>query len=212
MQNTNYEAGDIVNYDKKDYRVVENRIIHGKEKKKLLIALNVMSLVMIILVMVLYAVMSGFINNASTDTQEITWWLFGIIYFVSFVLFIIMHELIHGASYYIFGKVPLKNIKFGTALKSGMAYCISLVPNKVSTSRISLMMPIYLLVIPVFLAALFTQNTFVAFLSAIFFSGSAGDIWYMWSLRKDDKDKYIVETLPDADGYEIGYYLLEEKK
>ncbi len=92
----------------------------------------------------------------------------------------------------------------------GMAYCISTVPNTVRTSRISLMMPIYVIIIPMAIISVLTGNKYLAILTAAFFSGSAGDLWYMWTLRKYSKDLYILEEEPVDKEYEIGYYVLEK--
>lgn len=110
----------------------------------------------------------------------------------------------------LFGKVPKKDIAFGVVLKSGVAYCISKIPVTVKASRLSLMMPVYIICIPLYIIAIIFNNVGLALYTVVLFSGSVGDIYYMWKLRKTDKNLYMFEKMPSKTGYEIGYLLFKK--
>jgi len=129
---------------------------------------------------------------------------------VSFIAFIIVHELLHGISFVLFGKVGFKNIQYGIVLKSGVAYCISLVPVRVWASRLSLMMPVYAVCLPMYIYSLLAQDFLFTIVALLFFTGSVGDIYYMWKLRKTNKDLYMFEEAPTSKGYKIGYLLFKK--
>ena len=212
MVDKNTKIGDIVTYGENQYKVTDNRITKGKDKKKAFIAINVIAILLIPATFILYIV-SLIITGINSQSFEFgisdTLIRFGI-FLVSFLVFIVVHEYVHYLTYRYLGKTPKDKLKFGVVLKSGMAYCISLVPNTIKASRLSLMMPFYVLVVPIIIIAIILQNGFLMLLAAMFASGSGGDIWYMWTLRKDSKDKYIIEAMPEGDGYEIGYVVMEK--
>ncbi|MBN2879160.1 MAG: DUF3267 domain-containing protein [Clostridia bacterium] len=207
-----YKQGDIIEYGQNRFTVLENRIAAGKEKANKIILINAVAILLIILV---YALYIPFRVMMGTPAEEFSFGakdflIYLAAFFASFIVFVVAHEYVHYLSYRIWGKVPKEKLKFGLVVKSGMAYCISLEPTTVKESRTSLMMPIYVLVLPVMALAFALQNGFLVFLSAMFFSGSAGDLWYMWTMRKDGRDKYVIENMPKNGEYELGYLLLEK--
>lgn len=206
------KTGDSVTYGQSNYKVIDNRITKDKNKTKILILINVISLLIAFGVYILYILSSAMIGVKEQVVQfdfiDMIIYLF--VFVAAYVLFIIAHEYVHYLTYRYAGNIPKDKLKFGIVLKSGMAYCISLEPTTVKASRLSLMMPFYVLVIPLIIISVLTQNGFLAFLSALFAGGSAGDIWYMWTLKKDSREKYIIEAMPSGKGYEIGYLLLDK--
>lgn len=214
MNEVNMKKDETVEYGQTQYKVVENKIIQGKTKKQAFVAINVLALVLMGMVFVIYYIA---INIMGVNSQSGEFGLVDMIaYFVGtiaiFLLFICVHELVHYYTYHILGKTPKDKLKFGIVPKMGMAYCIALEPNTLKASRLSLMMPVYLLVVPTIILAIALQSGYVAFLAALFASGSGGDIWYMWTLRKESEDKYIIESMPEGKEYEIGYLVLEKIK
>ena len=206
--------GDTAKYFNEEYIVLKNEIVIGKNKRKALITINLISFALIIITWIIYVTALGVLG---IHGQKLTIGFPSLILYIAcfivfYVLFIIAHEYVHYLTYRIFGKVKKENLKFGIVIKSGMAYCISLQPNTVKISRLSLMMPLYILVIPALILAVIFQYGFAAFMCALFASGSAGDLWYVWTLRKYPKEKYIIESLPSDLGYEIGYVVMDLKK
>ena len=211
MTEKNLKTGDAVTYEQDDYIVVENKITKDTEKQRTLIHINVLAISLIVLTYLVYFTAVNIIGvdekmSVLSFTQLL---IYALAFLISFIIFIVAHEYVHYLAYRFFGKIPKYKLKFGLVLKSGMAYCIALEPVTIKASRLSLMMPIYLLVIPSLIAAIVLQNGFIVFLTAMFASGSGGDLWYIWTLRKYSADKYIIEAMPDKSGYEIGYLVLD---
>jgi len=133
-----------------------------------------------------------------------------IVFLFSFFIFIVIHELLHGLAFMLFNKNKKNELKFGLVLKSGLAYCISTVPVRVGPSRLSLMMPVYVVCIPLYLFAMISGDIWLIVMAVFFLSGSTGDFYYMWKLRSTNKDLYIYEVMPTKTGYEIGYLLYKK--
>ena len=142
-------------------------------------------------------------------THEIDIILLFILIF-GFFPYIVIHELLHGLAFVIFNKTSWKDLKFGIVIKSGMAYCISTVPVKVNPARLSLMMPIYLFCIPMMIFGIILNEVHIVLFSFLYFTGSTGDLYYMWKLRKTSKEFYMFEEMPTKSGYEVGYLLYKK--
>lgn len=212
MNEINLKPGQTVSYNNSEYQVIENRILKGKAKNSAMLIMGVVSFLLIPAVMLIYFIV---LNVMGVHGQQFEFGMtnalvYMVIIIISFVLFIVAHEYVHYLTYRYIGKTEKDKIKFGLALKTGMAYCIALSPNTIKVSRLSLMMPFYVLVIPFIILAVALQSGLLIFIAALFASGSAGDFWYMWTLRKDSKDKYIIESVPQDSEYDIGYIVLEK--
>ena len=213
MNEKSAKPGDILEYDGVQYKVIENRIKQGKEKRKVIIDLNLLAFPIVILVFAFLYFLLALLNDGVLPPINLSIGGFIIdmlIIFASFIVYAAIHEFAHYLAYKIIGNTKKANMKIGIAPKSGMAYCIALSPNTVRASRWSLMMPIYTLIIPLSVIAVILQSTFFIFLVSLYASGSAGDIWYMWTMRKDTPDKYIIEALPESSEYDVGYLVMEK--
>ncbi len=129
---------------------------------------------------------------------------------VLFTLYVVVHEWIHGVAFRLFNKNTKEQVKFGVSFKSALAYCISTIPVQVPAARLSLMMPVYVVCLPLFTIAFITNSVWLALLASYYISGSVGDFYYMWKLRKSTKNQYMYELMPTRSGYEIGYLLFEK--
>ena len=201
------EVGSVRTFETGTFEVVENNIIKNKDKNRFIIKLNLYALLFsaIGIVLTFLVIPKGItISIGGLDL------IFMALYFLSFLVFIVVHEWLHGISFRIWNKNTKEQIKFGIVLKSGMAYCISTIPVKVGPSRISLMMPVYAVCIPMYILALVFQDVALGILAILFLSGSVGDFYYMWKLRKTNKDLYMYEEMPSNTGYEVGYILYKK--
>jgi len=196
--------GETYSFSNGEYLLQEDHILKTKEKNPFLIKLNIWAIVFIIVGIALTYVF--FWGNVLVTINP-----FGaILYMLALFIFIIIHELLHGISFVLFSKNKWSTMKFGVSVKSGVAYCISLVPIKIPRARLSLMMPIYVVCLPVYVYALVTGNFALATLGVLLASGSVGDFYYMWKLRAISKSLYMYEELPTKTGYEIGFYVFEK--
>ena len=201
------EKGEVLHFNGEDFLLVENQIVEESKKKTVTILLNVFAIIGIIPLFVLHFVLT--VPNAiSIEIVDLLYFLF---VYLGFFVYIVIHELLHGAAFHFFGKVEKKDIKFGVVWKSAMAYCISTVPVSVKASRLSLMMPVYVVCIPMYIIGIVLNIQVLCIGSILYLSGSVGDFYYMWKLRKAKKDQYMMEIIPTKSGYEIGYLLMEKK-
>ena len=199
-------VGDIFTFNEVNYELLENNIIPRKKKTKFLIYMNLSAW----LVVATGLIISMFVFKSGSFEFSLKSLLILSVYLIGFLLFAVIHELLHGGAFMLFGKVPKKDIAFGVVLKSGVAYCISKIPVTVRASRLSLMMPIYVICIPLYILAIIYNNFGLGIYAIILFSGSVGDIYYMWKLRNTDKNLYMFENMPNKSGYEIGYLLFKK--
>ena len=206
------EIGSIREFDDGIYEVVEDNIIPEKKKKSFILLLNLEVILFIIVLGVLSLFIFGTefsvdIDN-TTDIYIAYAGLAGVLF--SFLLYVVIHELLHGWAFKLFNKNSKQQLKFGIIFKSGMAYCISTIPVKVDAARLSLMMPIYVICLPMYIIAIITQTSWLGYVAVLFASGSVGDFYYMWKLRKTSKDLYMYEEMPTKSGYEVGYVLYKK--
>lgn len=195
-------------YNNEEYLVKDEVFISKDKQKSFVLQLNLYAILTVIILIMTTGI---FFNEGTIKIDSSSSYLLDtILFFGSFILYIVVHELLHGLAFILFGKVSIKDIKFGVILKSGMAYCISTVPVKVNAARISLMMPVYVVCIPLYVYAFITHSFLLAILAILFFSGSVADIYYLWKLRKTNKNYYMYEKPPTKNGYEIGYILYEK--
>lgn len=200
------QVGDIYTFKNVNYKLLENNIIPKRSRTKFMVWLNISALVLIFVGIGIHlAIFSSASFKISTSSLFVL-----TIYIAGFFLFVVVHELLHGIAFRFFGKISKEDIVFGVKLKSGVAYCVSKIPVSVYASRLSLMMPVYVICLPLYVLSFILGDVWLGMYAILLFSGSVGDIYYMWKLRKEDKDYYMYETMPTESGYEIGYLLFKK--
>jgi len=199
-------VGDKFLFNEVEYELLENNIVSRKKKKKFLIYMNLSAWLVITIGVIINLII---FRTGSIEITLKSVFILGA-YLIGFIVFAVIHELLHGGAFMLFGKVPKKDIAFGVVLKSGVAYCISKIPVSVKASRLSLMMPVYVICTPLYIIAIIFNNFGLGLYAVILFSGSVGDFYYMWKLRSTDKNLYMFENMPNKTGYEIGYLLFKK--
>ena len=204
------ESDSVYEFDNVEYVLIEDNVVSKKDKKRTLMLINVFAMVIVV---VLTASTFVLLYNGQT---VYTFGILDLIVFtlllMSFLPYIVIHEWLHGVAFRIFNKNDKSQINFGIVWKNLMAYCISTVPVEVRAARLSLMMPVYVVCIPLYILGVALDNVWIAFIAIFYLSGSAGDFYYLWKLRKTDKTLYMHEKNPTSDGYEIGYLLFDKKE
>ena len=144
----------------------------------------------------------GFIGLHGIDGLGITWSYFTLI--IAVLLGVLVHELIHGISWVIFGRQPFSAIKFGFQWKSLTPYAHLKEPVDVNPYRVGAFMPGLLLgILPYFLSlALGDGNLF--WFSLIHTSAAGGDWLILWLIRSV-KSSTLVEDHPTN----AGCYVIE---
>ena len=202
------QVGDIYTFKEVNYELLENSIVPRKKNTKFMGMLIISSLLLIFVGVGIH--LAIFSSGRGSFEISVSSLIVFAIYIVGYFLFIIVHELLHGVSFRIFGKVSKEDIVFGVILKSGLAYCVSKIPVTVYASRLSLMMPVYVICLPLYILSIILGDVWMGIYAILLFSGSVGDIYYLWKLRKKDKDYYMYETMPTKSRYEIGYLLFKK--
>lgn len=200
------EIGNIYKFNDIEYELVEDNIVKESKKKSFMIWLNIAGLIMTAFLVVIHLILFPIEINIEIDNVLLVWFLA----ILAFLVYIVIHELLHGFAFLVFGKIGKGNLKFGMVLKSGAAYCISKIPVKVNASRISLMMPVYVVCIPLYIVSILIDSSWLGIYALFLFSGSIGDLYYMFKLRKTSKDLYMYEEMPTKTGYEMGYLLFKK--
>lgn len=196
------EIGSIREFSNGRYELIEDHIIPEKDKRSFMIKLNVYTILATVIGAAIIVLLYSKDINVNLTVLAIL--CFG------FLPFIVIHELLHGFAFMLFNGEKWDKLKFGLVLKSGVAYCISTVPVKIRASRLSLMMPVYAFCLPMMIIGIVIGNFPLVLFGWLYMTGSSGDVYYMWKLRKTSTEYYMFEEMPTASGYEIGYCLYKK--
>lgn len=107
-----------------------------------------------------------------------------IVFVVSFIVLIVVHELIHGICWSIFTPNHFKDVRFGLMKPSMTPYCTCLVPLKKSHYIFGSVMPLILLGIVPIIIAIVADNPTLLFIGVLMSASAAGDILIIWNLAR----------------------------
>jgi len=129
-------------------------------------------------------------------------------FFLTLIVGIVLHELIHGVFFAIFTKHKFKSIKFGfmPASKLFTPYCHCKEPLKINQYRICGIMPLIILGIIPAIISLFTGNLFLFCIGIFFTAAAAGDVLIIQKTLKEEKDSLLFDHPSEA-----GYYIYRLK-
>ena len=117
---------------------------------------------------------------------------------------VIIHELIHGVSWRIFGKKPPSAIRYGFQLKTLTPYAHCTEPMDSRAYRLGAAMPGLLLGVLPWLAALRPQATVPLFIFGLIFTLAAlGDAMILWILRGVAPEAQVIDHPSRAGCYVI---------
>lgn len=160
------------------------------------------SFLMFIVPFVVFAIINFALKRQLLLTDKV--YLDVIISIVMLAALLVFHELIHALGAILFGKLSVKDIKFGANLKQAMLYCHMKKPMKVNAYRASILLPVIVTgIIPLIISAIF-GNIFLVAVFSLMVSGGAADIIMFFSLAQIDKDT-LVEDHPKAPAYYLLY-------
>lgn len=124
--------------------------------------------------------------------------LFSIAIVIVLLAGIVVHELIHGATFALFAKHGFKSIKFGILLKMLTPYCHCKEPLRVKEYIVGAIMPAIILGLLPGIIAIFIGDVFLL-IFAIFFTGAAaGDFMIINLIWKEDKDTMVLDHPSEA--------------
>lgn len=133
-------------------------------------------------------------------------------FIVYLVLWLFLHEIVHGIAFMLFPKVDWKKVVFGAKLESGIFYCMCKQPISKKVILTSLLAPLVLIGIVTLIIALIYNLPTLAFLSLFNVSGAVGDI--LMTIMFLQLPKTIEYTdLDDCEGFVVlSNDNLEDKK
>lgn len=142
-----------------------------------------------------------FVLLHGADNLATTW---GSILVIVVLLGIVVHELIHGISWVIFGNKPFSAIKFGFQWKTITPYAHLREPVEVNAYRIGGFMPGFALGIVPYILSLVLGDGNLFWFSLVHTAAAGGDWLILWLIR-DVKSGTLVEDHPSN----AGCYVLE---
>ena len=127
-------------------------------------------------------------------------WCLGLVLVVAGI---VVHELIHGATWACFAKRGWKSISFGVIWKMLTPYCHCDEPMHIPAYMIGAMMPCFVLgVLPAIVALIVGSLPMLAW-GVFFIASAAGDIWMTWLLTKEDSKRLVLDHPSEA-----GFYVM----
>ena len=160
--------------------------------------------IIVMFIMVPVAILQFVIFNIVHSTKGLaTTWNFMIL--VTIVLIgVVVHELIHGISWMVFGHKPFSAIKFGFQWKTLTPYAHLKEPVEVNAYRIGAFMPGIILGILIYILSVVFGDGNLFWFSLIHTSASGGDWLILWLIR-NVKSGTLVEDHPTN----AGCYVIE---
>ena len=116
---------------------------------------------------------------------------------------VVVHELIHGVSWTIFGKKPRRAIKYGFKLKTLTPYAHCTEPMDARAYRLGAAMPGLLLGLLPWLAGLVTGDGATLLFGLLFTLAALGDAMILWLLRHVAPDAQVIDHPTRAGCYVI---------
>lgn len=142
-----------------------------------------------------------FIMVNGTEKLEPTW--NSVILFVVVLLGVVLHELIHGITWAIFGHKPFSAIKFGFQWKTFTPYAHLKEPVDVSAYRIGAFMPGFLLGILTYILSLLLGDGNLFWFSLVHTAASGGDWLILWLIRNVKAGMQVEDHPTNAGCYVI---------
>ena len=143
--------------------------------------------------------------NKTTEQDAPLW---GILTMVLFIVFIVVHELIHGITWSLGMKGGFKNVEFGFIVQYMTPYCTCKVPMSKTRYILGSMMPCITLGILPCIASYFTGNAFLLAIGVMMIFAAGGDLLVTQMIlthKYEGKDRLFVDHPT-----EIGLALFEK--
>src|SRR5512134_3970049 len=123
---------------------------------------------------------------------------------IAVLLGIVIHELIHGISWVIFGHKPFSSIKFGFQWQTFTPYAHLKEPVEVNAYRLGAFLPGFILGILTYILSLVFGNGDLFWFSLVHTSAAGGDWLVLWLIRHVNAGMQVEDHPTNA-----GCYVLE---
>lgn len=114
------------------------------------------------------------------------------------IVFTVLHELVHGATWKVFGKVSWADIEFGVKWKYLAPYAHSKAPIVARAYRAGVVAPLIVVGLLPYAVALVIGDGLLALLGAVMISGAVGDLTVLWVMRSVDDDAQVLDHPENA--------------
>lgn len=131
----------------------------------------------------------------------------GIAFVAILMLGMVVHELIHGATWACFAKRGFKSISYGVIWKYLTPYAHCDEPMHIRPYQLACLMPCFLLGIVPSVVSLFTGSFPWLFFGLLYIAAAAGDIWMAWLLQKENPQSTVLDHPSEA-----GFYIYDEEE
>lgn len=158
-----------------------------------LLVLNVLAVVLVCCMVFITYLITGtmsFIENINLMS------------FIILILWMFLHEILHGVGFFCLGKVKAKNIVFGAELEKGIFYCMC--KQKISKLNIlvALVFPLFFIGILTYVLGIIINNDLLIFLSIVNIAGATGDILMIIDIIMMPKKMFYLD-LDDTTSFTI---------
>lgn len=143
------------------------------------------------------------------------------ILFLIMLLYLALHELLHGVGYLI-GGTKRENISYGIALEKGILYCMAYQELTKKNILISLQMPFVVIGVITYILGYFLNIPLLIWLSIINLIGASMDLMmflYIWRLPKDtvysesgEPDQFVLISKEDLTKKKSIYFKIVDVK
>ncbi|VEG99100.1 Protein of uncharacterised function (DUF3267) [Slackia heliotrinireducens] len=141
---------------------------------------NMFAIVFLIPVAIVGMVLFFLVNKESANFDGIPF----LVFILLFLVLVVVHELIHGASWALFTKGHFKDIEFGLMKKYLTPYCTCTVPLEKGQYIFGALMPLVLVGLVPLAAGVISGSFQVLLLGIIMTDAAAGDIMLVWELLR----------------------------
>ncbi|MEK8200352.1 MULTISPECIES: DUF3267 domain-containing protein [unclassified Lysinibacillus] len=114
-----------------------------------------------------------------------------VLFVILYIIFIVLHEAFHLIGFMIFGKVPLKALKYGINLELGVAYATTVQPLSNQAMKKALLLPFWTTGVLPTIAGFYFNSTVLIIVGAFLMAGAIGDFAMYKELRKYPKQALV---------------------
>lgn len=148
------------------------------------------NLIWTIILSLFFVILNSLIHQRFEYHFSVTlFFLFIFLYFT----FIVLHEICHLIGFIVFGKVHLRELKYGMNLKLGVAYATTSKPVTNRAMKATLLLPFWITGVVPALIGFYINNYLLLLLGAFLIAGAVGDFSMYRALKKFPNDVLVQD-------------------
>lgn len=201
------ELNEIITVKERKFQVIDSLADeHGKKRKtSFWIGAFTITLFVVVFVIGFFAIRLLF----PPMCVPITIWSF-VALVGGYIAYIFVLELLRGLALLFSRDIKLRDISLGVIVRSGSVYCISKVPVKIANMRVALLLPLFLVSLPLLAYSIAVGNVIILIGAALSLTISGSDLWFFGRLRKHKGSDFLLEDKASQDNETPSGYVLKE--